>query len=191
MKKKQNLTILLSAVIMISFICGTALAKQPAPPPPTPACGGLTGTWHGEQPGDMSWLAIHTSDGLDPTKGEMLMNWIDTTFLGPNVSLTPGHGVWQLNSNGYYDYTWYAFGTYLDEETNTSNTMTLRVSGVAAFDLVDSEDCNKVNIYYQIDYYAPAVPVGGWDTAIPLGGTETGYAYQTRTPLVVTPLPQQ
>ena len=116
------------------------------------------------------------------------MNWIDTTFLGPNVSLTPGHGVWQLNSEGNYDYTWYAFGTYLDE-TNTLNTMTLRVSGVAGFDLVDSEECNKVNIYYQIDYYASAVPVGELGSVTFLG-SETGVAVQWRVPLVVTPYPQ-
>jgi hypothetical protein len=186
MKKKQNLTILLSAVIMISLICGTAFAKQPTPPtppPPTPVCGGLTGTWHGEQPGDMVWLALHTSDSLDPTKGEMLMNWIDTQFLGPNVSLTPGHGVWQLNSDDNYNYTWYAFGTYLDDE-NTLNTMTLRVSGVAGF---DQNDCNTVQIYYVIDYVTPAVPVGELGTATFYSFDAPGYAKQTRVPLVVTP----
>ncbi len=59
MKKALRLTILLSSVMMITLICGTALAKKPVPPP---VCGGLTGTWHGEESGDMIWLAIHTSD---------------------------------------------------------------------------------------------------------------------------------
>jgi len=192
MKQKSNLTILLSAIIMMfSLICGTALAKQapPPPPPPEPVCGGLTGTWHGEQANDMVWLALHTSDSLDPFKGEMVMNWIDTSFLS-GVSLTPGHGVWQFNSDGnYFNYTWYAFGSYLDE-TDTLQTLTLRVSGLAAFDQVgeDQVDCNKVNIYYEIDYYAPAVPVGQLGLATP-AHFEDGGAVQYRVPLVVTPVP--
>lgn len=199
MKQKSNLTILLSAVIMMfSLICGTALAKQPAPPPPPPGpvCGGLTGTWHGEQAGDMVWLALHTSDSLDPFKGEMVMNWIDTKFLGqilgPDYSLTPGHGVWQFNSeSNYFNYTWYAFGTFVDV-TETLQTMTLRVSGVAAFEQGegDTVDCNRVNIYYQVDIYGPAVPVGGLDPLyLPIPYSENGYAYQFRVPLVVTPVP--
>jgi len=188
MKQKSNLTILLSAIIMMfSLICGTALAKQapppPPPPPPEPVCGGLTGTWHGEQANDMVWLALHTSDSLDPFKGEMVMSWIDTSFL-PGVSLTPGHGVWQFNSESefnYFDYTWYAF--VIDSVGTTVGT--IRVSGAAWFDVVDLvEDCNRVNIYYQMDFFDFVVPVGGWDTAIPVGG-ESGYAGQLRVPMVV------
>ncbi len=185
MKQKSNLTVLLSAVIMMfSLICGTALAKQPAPPPPPPepVCGGLTGTWHGEQAGDMVWLALHTSDSLDPAKGEMLMNWIDTSFLGPDISLSPGHGVWQFNSEfNYFDYTWYAFAF----DSLGTQLGTIRVSGVALFDVVDLvENCNRVNIYYQMDFFNYVVPVGGWGTASPAGG-ESGYAVQFRVPVFV------
>jgi len=182
MKQKSNLTILLSAIIMMfSLICGTAWAKPPTTRPPEPVCGGLTGTWHGEQAGDMVWLALHTSDSLDPAKGEMLMNWIDTSFL-PGVSLTPGHGVWQFNSEfNYFDYTWYAFAF----DSLGTQLGTIRVSGVALFDVVDLvEDCNRVNIYYQMDFFDYVVPVGGWDAASPVGG-ESGYAVQLRVPMVV------
>lgn len=187
MKQKSNLTVLLSAVIMMfALICGTALAKQPVPPPPAPACGGLTGTWHGEQPGDISWLALHTSDSLDPFKGEMLMNWIDTSFLGTGVSLTPGHGVWQFNSEyNYFDYTWYAFVI----DSLGTQVGTIRVSGAALFDVVDLvENCNRVNITYRMDYFEPAVPVGELGTAIPFGG-EDGYAVQFRVPMFAPPSP--
>ncbi|MBI4775830.1 MAG: hypothetical protein HY788_16935 [Deltaproteobacteria bacterium] len=186
MKKTRNLTILLSAVIMmVSLICGTALAKRPTPPP---VCGGLTGTWHGEESGDMIWLAIHTSDSLDPTKGEMLMNWIwiSPNLIGPDVSLTPGHGVWQLNSDGTSNYTWYAYAI----GTDGSPLYTVRVSGVALFNPEDPDDCNTVFIYYEFAYFNSVVPVGELNTAIP-DGSITGGAVETRVPMVVTPLPEQ
>jgi hypothetical protein len=192
MKKKPNLTILLSAIMMISLICGTALAKQPAPPPPAPVCGGLTGTWHGTEPGDMIWLALHTSDSLDPAKGEMLMNW---TWINPNLiggadnSLTPGHGAWQLNDDGMYDFTWYA---YVIDSFGTPFA-TLRVSGVASFnpefDLAIPVDCTKVWIYYEFAGVNSVVGVGELDSAAFYPGP-IGLAYQSRVPMVVTPLPQ-
>jgi len=184
-------TILLAAMFMMVFLLfGTAWAKQPAAPPP-PVCGGLTGTWHGQESGDMRWLAIHTSDSLDPTKGEMLMNWIwvNPNLIGLGNTLTPGHGIWQLKSDGMYDYTWYAYVVGSDGILGT-----IRVSGVAIFqnpfDPDATADCNTVTIYYEFDFAAGEVPVGG------LGGTDTfspftsGVAYETRAPMVVTPLPQ-
>ena len=191
MKKTRNLTILLSSVIMmISLICGTALAKRPTPPP---ECGGLTGTWHGQESGDMIWLAIHTSDSLDPAKGEMLMNWI---WINPNLidgdnTLTPGHGVWQLNSDGTYNYTWYAYA--IDKNTG-SPVYTVRVSGVALFDNPydpDSPiDCNTVYIYYEFAGVDSVVSVGDLNTANFVVEI-TGFAVEKRVPMVVTPLPAE
>jgi hypothetical protein len=63
--------------------------------------------------------------------GEMLMNWIwiDPNFIGEGNSLTPGHGVWQLNNEGTYNFTWYAYVNDLDGALS----FTVRVSGVASF----------------------------------------------------------
>lgn len=191
MKKKQNLTILLSAVIMISLVCGTAFAKRPTPPtppPPTPVCGGLTGTWHGQEPGDMMWLAIHTSDSLDPTKGEMLMNWIwiAPALIGDGNSLTSGHGVWQLKSEGMYNFTWYAYVIDL----NGTLSSTVRVSGVASFNPDDPDDCDTVSISYQFATSSP-VDVGGLKDADFIDSNITGFAYQTRVPMDPALLPLQ
>lgn len=192
MKKTRNVTILLSSVIMMtSLICGTAFARPLTPPPFTPVCGGLTGTWHGEESGDMIWLAIQTSDSLDPTKGEMLMNWISIkpSLIYPAVSLTPGHGVWQLNGDGTYNYTWYAYAI----GTDGSPLYTVRVSGVAMFDdPFDPDnpiDCNTLIIYYEFAVYMSVVSVGELDTVEFVVGP-TGFAYETRVPMVVTPLPE-
>jgi hypothetical protein len=196
MKKARNLSILLLAVIMItSLICGTALAKKPKPT----SCSGLTGTWHGEEPGDMKWLAIHTSDSSDPTKGEMLMNWIwiNPNLIGDGNTLTPGHGVWQLNSDGMYDYTWYS---YVIDSTGTP-IMTIRVSGVAFFQQdpynpTSPVDCNNMQIYYEFavavdeDYNPIVVRVGELGTANFLPSI-FGVAHESRVPMVVTPLPQE
>lgn len=196
MKKARKLSILLLAVIMIpSLICGTALAKKPVPL----TCDGLVGTWHGEEPGDMKWLAIHTSDSLDSTKGEMLMNWIwiNPNLIGPDVSLTPGHGVWELNSDGMYDYTWYS---YVIDSTGTP-VGTIRVSGVAFFqqdpyDPTSPVDCNNMQIYYEFAFAVDesdnpiVVPVGELGTANYVTMT-IGGAHESRVPLAVTPLPPQ
>lgn len=199
MKKARKVSILLLAVIMITpLICGTVWAKKPKPVPLT--CDGLVGTWHGEEPGDMQWLAIHTSDSLDSKKGEMLINWIwvkPSLIGGAGNTLTPGHGVWQLNSDGMYDYTWY---TYVIDSTGTPIT-TIRVSGVTFFqedpyDSTSPVDCNHMLIYYAFafavdDSYNPiVVPVGELGTANYLSYTMGG-AHESRVPLVVTPLPQQ
>lgn len=185
-------TILLTAMlVMISLLFGTAWAKQPSPPPPTTVCGGLTGTWHGQEPGDMRWLSIHTSDSLDPTKGEMLMNWIyvNPDLIGPDNTLTPGHGIWQLNSDGIYDYTWYAY--VISPASGIIGT--IRVSGVAVFqDPFDPDattDCNTVSIYYEFEVAQIEVPMGELGTANFLPMT-SGVAFETRVPMVVTPLPQ-
>ena len=189
MKKALRLTILLSSVMMITLICGTALAKKPVPPP---VCGGLTGTWHGEESGDMIWLAIHTSDSLDPTKGEMLMNWIwiKPQLIYPAVSLTPGHGVWRLDSDGTYNYTWYAYAI----GTDGTPLYTVRVSGVALFgDPFDPDspyDCDTAYIYYEFAVSESPVPVGELSTANFVVVT-TGGAVETRVPMVVTPLPAE
>jgi hypothetical protein len=78
MKTKQNFIIALIALLVIAVISSTAWAKKPVPPPACPA--GLTGTWVGGAGNDIHWLAAHTSDSLDPTKGEMIMNW---TYIKP------------------------------------------------------------------------------------------------------------
>jgi len=194
MKQKSNLTILLSAIIMMfSLICGTALAKQAPPPPPEPVCGGLTGTWHGIEPGDMAWLAIHTSDSLDPAKGEMLMNWIwvnPSLIGGDGNSLTPGHGVWQLNSAGMYDFTWYAF--VIDPYGITVGAV--RVSGVAFFneelDPTMPIVCDIVHIDYNFALLIPADPDTRYldlDPANFITVIPNGAAGQKRVPMVVTP----
>ena len=188
-------TILLTAMLVtISLFFGTVWAKkEPPPPPPTPVCSGLTGTWHGEEPNDMRWFAIHTSDSLDPTKGQMLMNWIyvNPNLIGLENTLTPGHGVWQLNSDGmYYDYTWYAYT--IDPEGTI--IATIRVNGVAIFqnpwDSDTPADCNTVAIYYEFFGAEGEVLVGDLGISQFYPGP-SGVAFETRVPMVVTPFPQQ
>jgi hypothetical protein len=192
MKIKRNFTIVLTALLVSALISSAAWAKPPVPPPPPPVCGGLTGTWHGQEPSDMRWMAIHTSDSLDATKGEMLMNWIwvNPKLIGLGNTLTPGHGVWQLNSDGMYNYTWYA---YVIDPTG-SVTGTIRVSGVATFkdpsDPAAVTDCNTMFIYYEFEGAVGEVLVGDLGTATFSPGPQ-GVAYQTRVPMVVTPLPPQ
>jgi len=181
---------------MFSLVYGTAWAKgRPAPL----TCDGLVGTWHGEEYGDMQWLAIHTSDSLDSQKGEMLINWIyvKPSLIGTGNTLTPGHGVWQLNSDGMYDYTWY---TYVIDSSGTP-IGTIRVSGVAFFqadpyDPTSTVDCNNMGIYYEFAFAVDGsnnpivVPVGELGTANYVNMT-IGGAHESRVPLVVTPLPTE
>jgi hypothetical protein len=177
MKKTLNLTILLTAVIMmISLICGTAWAKKPTPP--QPVCG-LTGTWEGGEASDLYWVGIHTS--MDGTEGEMLLNWL---IINPNlltfggsvaaVKMTPGHGVWQLNSNGTYNYTWYAYGLDVDGHP----LYQVRVSGVASV-----VECDTVNISYSYDVKVPDLTgMEEWQNFT------LGTATEKRVPLVTPPV---
>jgi hypothetical protein len=197
MKTKQNFTISLIALLAIALISTTAWAKKP-PPPACPA--GLTGTWVGGAGGDIHWLAAHTSDSLDPTKGEMIMNW---TYIKPNfiggvnsgVTLTPGHGVWQLNDDGDYDYTWYAYAISTDESITLiaagDIVATIRVSGVAKLQDLENptaSNCDIAIIYYNFDMVeGEFFP---WDSNTADFQTMTsGQAGEMRVPLVVTPLP--
>jgi hypothetical protein len=177
--------------VMFSLVCGTAWAGKKAAECPA----GLTGTWAGGAGNDIKWLATHTSDSLDPTKGEMIMNWtfIKPTFIGGSgteFTLTPGHGVWQLNSEGNYNYTWYAYALL---KTNGSIAFTVRVSGVAMLkDLNDQTvpNCDTALIYYQFDVANGEVLPTDLATAEFTSFT-TGGAGEVRVPLTVTPLPPQ
>jgi len=192
MKTKQNFTIALIALLVIAVISSTAWAKKPVPPPACPA--GLTGTWVGGAGNDIHWLAAHTSDSLDPTKGEMIMNWtyIKPGFIGgisSGFTLTPGHGVWQLNNDGNYDYTWYAYAI----DPNTGNiAYTIRVSGVAMLRDIENPtvpNCDIAIIYYNFDMVeGEFFP---WDSNTANFQTITsGEAGEMRVPLEVTPLPE-
>jgi hypothetical protein len=152
----------------------------------------LAGTWVGGAGNDIHWLATHTSDSLDPKKGEMIMNWtyIKPTFPGGSssgVTLTPGHGVWQLNADGDYNYTWYAYA--LDTAGNIANTV--RVSGVAMLkDMYDQTltNCDTALIYYNFDITDGEVFLTDLATATFSPGPY-GWAREVRVPLKVTPLP--
>lgn len=196
MKTKRNFTIALAALLAIALISTTAWAKKP-PGPPGPACpAGLTGTWVGGASSDIRWLAAHTSDSLDPTKGQMIMNWtyIKPSFIGgitSGLTLTPGHGVWQLNNDGNYDYTWYAYAISNDEG---DIAFTIRVSGVAM--LKDFNDptvinCDAAAIYYYFEWAEGEVLPGQFSTATFEFYTKGYNAGEVRVPLVVTPLPQE
>lgn len=185
MKKMKILTILFAVLVMFSLVGDAAWAKRTD----SPACpAGLTGTWTGGAGSDIGWLATHTSDSLDPTKGEMIMNW---TYINPNfigginsgLTLTPGHGVWQLNVDGNYNYTWYAYALNPDG----SIAGTVRVSGVAMLkDITDPTvlNCDTVQIYYQFD-------IANVDSPTNFETVANGWAAEVRVPLTVTPLPQQ
>ena len=186
MKTKRNFTIVLTVLLTIGVISTTAWAKKPACP------AGLTGTWVGGAGNDIRWLAAHTSDSLDLTKGEMILNWtyIKPTFIGGSnsgLTLTPGHGVWQLNDDGDYDYTWYAYA--IKDDGNIE--ITIRVSGVARLqDLYDPTvcDCDTAAIYYHFDIAGGEV----LPTDLSIADFETfeqGWAGEVRVPLEVTPLP--
>ena len=150
---------------------------------------------HGEQnilwPSDIRWFATQTSDSLDPKKGEMIMNW---TYINPNfitgLTLTPGHGVWQLNVDGNYNYTWYAYALNSDRVI----AATVRVSGVAM--LTDPNDptvtnCDIVYIYYHFDIAEGEVLPIDLATTTNFEPFDDGGAYEVRVPLTVTPLPPQ
>lgn len=191
MKTKQNLTIAIMALLAIAFISTSAWAKKEK----TACPAGLTGTWVGGAGSDIRWLAVHTSDSLDPTKGVMIMNWtyIKPSFIGgvdSGVTLTPGHGVWQLNGDGNYDYTWYA---YVIDPDSGAIFGTIRVSGVAM--LKDPDDlavsnCDVALIYYHFDIAEEEVLPMHLGTA-EFTNFDEGSAGQVRVPLVVTPLPEQ
>jgi hypothetical protein len=201
-KKMKRLTIFFTVLVMFSLVCGAAWAKKPA----MPACpAGLAGTWVGGAGGDIRWLATHTSDSLDHTKGEMIMNWtyIKSNFPGGSnsgVTLTPGHGVWKLNVAGDYDYTWYAYVlTREDIKDQYGNILypagsiagTVRVSGVALlqdFNEPPAPNCDSVRIYYHFDMAEGEVfPTEATATSFQPG--PQGWAGEVRVPLTVTPLP--
>jgi hypothetical protein len=197
MKKVSSLTILLAVLVMFSSVCGAAAAKKSTCP------AGLAGTWVGGAGSDIRWLATHTSDSLDPTKGEMIMNWtyIKSNFPGGSnsgVTLTPGHGVWKLNVAGNYDYTWYAYALYREDSTDSDGIIhpagsiagTVRVSGVAMmqdFNEPPAPNCDSVRIYYHFDIAEGEVfPT---DSTANFEQGPQGWAAEVRVPLTVTPLP--
>lgn len=196
MKKVRLLASLFAVVVIFSLVCGGAwAAKKPAACP-----AGLTGTWVGGAGNDIRWFATQTSDSLDPTKGEMIMNWtyIKQGFFGSitsGMTLTPGHGVWQLNSDGNYNYTWYAYAiSTTDDLTKGTIVATIRVSGVAM--LKDFEDqtvsnCDKAVIYYQFDIAEGEILPTDLETTTSFTTFTSGEAREVRVPLNVTPLPVQ
>ena len=186
MKKVRIFSLLSAVVVIFSLVSGSAWAKKAVCP------AGLAGTWVGGASSDIRWFATQTSDSRDPKKGEMIMNWthIKSNFPGGSSSgltLTPGHGVWQENSDHNYDYTWYAYAI----DPNGTNTITVRVSGVALlkdFDDPTVTNCDTALIYYHFDIaYGEVSPMDFATTdfqTIIVGG-----AGEVRVPLTVTPLP--
>ena len=182
MKKVSSLTILFAVLVMFSSVCGAAGAKKSTCP------AGLAGTWVGGAGSDIRWFATQTSDSLDPKKGEMIMNW---TYINPNfitgLTLTPGHGVWQLNVDGNYNYTWYAYALNSDRVI----AATVRVSGVAMLkDFNDVPNCDTAQIYYNFEIAMGEVLPADLATASFEQGPQ-GPAAEVRVPLTVTPLPPQ
>jgi len=183
MKKVRILTLLSAVLVIFLLVSGTAWAKKPV------CRAGLAGTWVGGASSDIRWFATQTSDSLDPTKGEMIMNWtyVKPTFIGAGNTLTPGHGVWQQNDDGNYDYTWYAYVI----DSGGTPVSTVRVSGVALLrDMQDQDvtNCDTALIYYHFDIADEEV------SPLELGTAEfhpgpVGYAGEVRVPLTVTPLP--
>lgn len=190
--KKVKIPLLFTVLVMFSLVCGSAWAKKSTCP------AGLTGTWVGGAGNDIQWLSTQTSDSLDPTKGEMILNWtyIKPTFIGGSASgltLSPGHGVWQLNDDGNYDYTWYAYA--IDNNPNNTETYgkivyTVRVSGVVMLvdflnNNLDAPNCDTAAIYYKFEMadgqYLP------WDPDAPSFSTltEDWGAGEMRVPLNV------
>ena len=194
MRTKINFTIVLAALLAIAALSATAWAKKPVSPGVCPA--GLAGTWAGGAGSDIHWLATQTSGSLDPTKGEMILNWtyIKPSFPGgitSGVTLTPGHGVWQLNADGDYDYTWYA---YAIDPNDGSIAFTIRVSGVAKLQDIndpDVPDCDTAIIDYNFEIAEGEVLP--WELGTAIFQTMTykqAGAGEIRVPLTVTPLPE-
>lgn len=200
MKTKQTFNIVIIAALAIAIISTTAWAKKPDPLNECPA--GLAGTWFGGASTDLRWFAAQTSDSLDPTKGEMILNWtyIKPSFPGginSGVTLTTGHGIWQLNDDGDYDYTWYAYAISTDETLSGvavgAIAYTIRVSGVAMLrDIYDPTviDCDSATIYYQFDVAEGEVAPMNFSTS-GFVNFEEGSAAEVRVPLEVTPLPSE
>ena len=130
---------------------------------------------------------------LDPTKGEMVMNW---TKIYPNfpggiesgVTLTPGHGVWQLNDDGDYDYTWYAYALDNDPGSDDYGKVMgiIRATGVAMLHDPDDSttyDCDQVYIHYHLSF---ADLYDQWDFSSVTWQENVinGWAYESRVPLV-------
>jgi hypothetical protein len=180
MKTNRNVALLLTVAVMVISLIGTSAWAKKGGSKSETQCG-LAGTWQGEEPNDMVWMAIHTSNNADGTKGEMLMNWvyINPSLLFSAASLSPGHGAWQRKSNGKYDYTWYAYGLNSSGEP----IYLVRVRGVAT---IDSSDCDTANITYSYDIFEPAISIKDSYEATP-NGSITGEASETRVPLVPVP----
>jgi hypothetical protein len=203
MKTKRNFTIAIIALLAITLISTTAWAKKPVPPPVCPA--GLAGTWVGGAGNDIHWLATQTSDSLDPTKGEMILNWtyIKKNFPGgiqSGVTLTPGHGVWQLNDDGDYDYTWYAYAIETVSDPSDLDKViervafTIRVSGVARLRDIDDPDvpnCDTAIIDYNFEIADGEVFPGLSPAEFQSMTSAPAGAGEVRVPLVVTPLPEE
>jgi hypothetical protein len=190
MKKVRIFTLLSAVVVIFLSVSGTAWAKKSE----SVCSAGLAGTWVGGAGNDIRWFATQTSDSLDPKKGEMIMNWtyIKPTFIGGSasgVTLTPGHGVWQENLDGNYDYTWYAYAIADDGTIQ----ITVRVSGVALlrdFDDPTVTNCDTALIYYEFDIAEGEVLPTDLATA-EFQTMTSGGAGEVRVPLTVTPLPTE
>ena len=192
MKKVRIFSLLSALVVIFSLVSGSAWAKKAVCP------AGLAGTWVGGASSDIRWFATQTSDSRDPKKGEMIMNWtyIKPSFIGGSLTgltLTPGHGVWQENDDGNYDYTWYAY--VIDPDTTVSGevvVMTVRVSGVAMLrDLYEPTvtNCDTAIIYYYFEGADGEVSALDLATADFTYMTDGWSAGEVRMPLTVTPAP--
>jgi hypothetical protein len=187
MKTKRSLTIVLTVLLAIAVISTFSWAKKPV------CRAGLAGTWVGSAGSDISWLAIHTSDSLDPTKGEMVMNWthIDPDFLGgikTDVTLTPAHGVWQLNDDRDYDYTWYAYILVNNPGSDDHRKVVgiVRANGVAMLHDPDDTsiyDCDQVAISYHLSFQ-PLDDEWDFSSVDWEENVINGWAYERRVPLV-------
>jgi hypothetical protein len=196
MRTKFTFTIVLFAVLVFAAV-GTAEW----------VCGdqkecGLIGTWTGWAdhpwltanstggPPNLAWTAIHTAGSKDANNGEMLLNWVSGSLVhccggDKQMTLTPGHGVWELigkgkgkgkdKGNDQYKYTWYAF--YVDDATGIVG-ISVRVSGIAAI-----QDCNTVSISYNFDIFDGVVAPQDM-TPDKVLNTLIGIAGETRVPLV-------
>jgi hypothetical protein len=185
MNAKRNLTIVLTAVLVIAAI-GTVAWGSPGPD--SKECG-LIGTWSGHASSSLFWLGVHTAGSKDAGNGEMLLNWmgVSVDLLHPEgyystvTHMTPGHGVWeQINKGrcrdgkGQYKFTWYAYG--LDDSGNA--IYSVRVSGLAK-----NTDCDHVSIDYTYEVF------DGWIYPQDMSGhtpfdSIVGNAAETRVPLV-------
>jgi hypothetical protein len=134
------------------------------------------GTWHGVGDSGTTWTAIDTP-GSSATAGQLSLEWVslDPTLGGffPTVArVTNASGVWQMENERTYRYTWIAYGFAADGST----VYVARASGI-----VSMADCDHANLTYVLELFQPTQDIS---TEQPAFGSFCGTAIETRMTLV-------